>query len=223
MKCSKVRTSLSAMHDRRLREPECAEIAQHLAGCADCQCRERELRFVSLALREMPAQRPPVDLTYRLRVLASHERVRMMTGNGWWLRIQFTVHQILKPLAVPAAGGFFASLLFFAILAPSFTVHANTTNDVPVGLYTPASIVNPSPFAFDGQDVTLELTIDETATVSDYSVCGGKLSKDEMLAIANFLLFSSFKAATAFGQPVTSKMLLNISHSYDTLSPLAGS
>lgn len=223
MKCSRVRTSLSAMHDQRLREPERAEITQHLDGCIDCQCRERELRFASLALREMPVERPPVDLTYRLRVLASHERVRMMAGNSWWPEVQFMIHQILKPLAVPAAGGFFASLLFFAILVPSFTVHANTTNDVPVGLYTPASIVYSSPFAFDGQDVTLELTIDESATVSDYSVRGGKLSKGEMLAVANFLLFSSFKAATAFGQPVTSKMLLNISHSYDALSPLMGS
>ena len=212
MKCSRVRTSLSAMHDRRLREPERAEIAQHVAACMECQCLERDLRFVSLALREMPAQRPPVDLTYRLRVLASHERMRMMTGNSLWPKVQFMIHQILKPLAVPAAGGFFASLMFFAILAPSFTVHANTTNDVPVGLYTPASIVNPSPLAFDGQDVTLELTIDESNTVSDYSVCSGKLSKDEMAAIGNFLLFTSFKAATAFGQPVTSKMLLSISH-----------
>jgi hypothetical protein len=81
-----------------------------------------------------------------------------------------------------------------------------------VGLYTKVAIVDPSPFAFDGQDVMVELTIDETGAVSDYSIPGGNPSKDELRAVGNFLLFTSFKAATAFGQPVTSKMLLNISH-----------
>ena len=65
------------------------------------------------------------------------------------------------------------------------------------GLYTQVAIVNPSPFGFNGQDVTVEVTIDENGVVSDYSVPGGKLSKDEMRDVANFLLFTSFKAATA--------------------------
>ncbi len=107
-------------------------------------------------------------------------------------------------------GRFFASLLAFAILVPNFTVHASTTKDVPVGLYTQVSILNPSPFAFNGQDVMVELTIDEKGTVSDYSIPVGKLSNDELRDVRNFLLFTSFKAATAFGQPVASKMLLNI-------------
>lgn len=215
MTCSKVRTSLSAMNDCRLREPERAAVVQHLAECTDCQRRDWELKSVSSALREMPKKRPPLDLTYRLRVLASHERARLVAGSDWWASLRFHMNQVLRPLAVPAVGGFFASLLAFAILVPNFTVHANTTNDVPViGLYTPVSIVNPSPFAFNGQDVTIELTIDENGSVSDYSVPGGKLSKDEMRDVGNFLLFTRFKAATAFGQPVTSKMLLmlNISH-----------
>ncbi len=58
----------------------------------------------------------------------------------------------------------------------------------------------------------VELTIDETGAVSDYSIPGGQLSKDEMRALGNFLLFTSLKAATVFGQPVTSKMLFNIAH-----------
>ena len=198
------------MNDSRLREPERAAAVQHLAECADCERYERELRFVSLALREARPKRPPVDLTYRLRVLASHERARMIAGSNWWSTLRFRLNQILRPLAVPAAGGFFASLLAFAILVPNFTVHANTTNDVPVGLYTQVTILNPSPFGFDGQDVMVELTIDQNGAVSDYSVPGGKLSKDEMRAVGNFLLFTSFKAATAFGQPVSGKMLLNI-------------
>jgi hypothetical protein len=210
MTCSNVRTSLSAMNDSRLREPERAAVMQHVTDCTDCRRYEREMRFVSLTLRETAPKRPPVDLTYRLRVLASHERVRMMAGTNWWSTVRFRLNQILRPLAVPAAGGLFSSLLAFAILVPNFTVHANTTKDVPVGLYTQVSILTPSPFAFNGQDIMIELTIDENGSVSDYSIPGGKLSKDEMRDVGNFLLFTSFKAATAFGQPIASKMLLNI-------------
>ena len=216
MTCSEVRTSLSAMLDRRLREPERGAVVQHLTECAGCRRHERELRSASLALKEATSRRVPLDLTYRLRVLASHERARMLAGSDWWETLRFRFRQMLRPLAVPAAGGILSSVLFFAILAPSFTVHANTRTDVqkdvPVGLYTQVSVLSPSPFGFNGPNVTVEVTVDENGAACDYSVPGSKLSKDEMRDVGNFILFTSFKAATAFGQPVTSKLLLNICH-----------
>lgn len=212
MTCSKVRTSLSAMNDCQLREAERAAVVQHLAECANCRRLEREIRSVSMALRETMPKRPPLDLTYRLRVLASHERARILRGSDWWATVRFRINQILRPLAVPAAGGVLFSLLFFAILTPSFTVHANNYNDVPVAGFTQVSMVSPSPFGFSGQDITVEVTVDETGSVCDYSVRGGKMSKAEMSSVASFILFTTFKAATAFGQPVSGKMLLNITH-----------
>jgi hypothetical protein len=200
------------LNDGRLRGPERAAVIQHLAECPECRLYEREMRSISLALRDAPRHIPPQDLTYRLRVLASHERVRIEAGMDWLAGIRFRLNQLLRPLAVPAAGGLLASLLFFAVLTPSFTVHANTSNDVPVGLFTQVSMVSPSPFGFDGQDITVEVTIDKSGAVSDYAIPGRHLSKDEMRDVGNFILFSSFKAATVFGQPVTRKMILNISH-----------
>lgn len=213
MTCNEVRTSLSAMIDRRLREPEQAVVELHMTSCSECRRHERELRVVSLGLREVASSRPPVDLTYRLRVIASHERARMIAGSNWWTTIRFRLNQAIRPLAVPAAGGLLASLLSFAILAPNFTVHASTGPDMPVPLYTKVTIENPSPFVFHGQkDVMVELTVDETGVVSDYSIPTGKLSKDEMRAVGNFLLFTTFRAATVFGHPVSSTLLVNISH-----------
>lgn len=212
MLCRRMRTSLSAMTDGRLREPDQTAVLEHLADCADCRQYERELRSVSHALRETARKRPPLELAYRLRVIASHERVRTLAGSDWWSSLRFRLNQILRPLAVPAAGGLFSSMLFFALLVPSFTVHANTHNDVPVGLFTQVTVVNPSPFGFNGKDIIVEISIDENGVVSDYSVPGVVLSKDEMRDIGNFILFTSFKAATAFGQPVPGKMLLPIRH-----------
>lgn len=212
MKCSKVRTSLSAMNDFRQSELERAAVAQHLAGCTECEQYQQEIAYGTLGLRELAPQRPPVDLTYRLRVLASHERARMIAGSNWFSLLRFRLNQILRPLAVPAAGGLFASLLSFAILAPSFTVHASNVNDVPIGWYTPAAIADPSPFTFHAPDIMVELTIDEKGNVSDYSIPSGKMTRDEMRAIGNVVLFTSFRAATANGRPVTTKQLFNIAH-----------
>src|SRR5438128_1791280 len=153
MKCSHVRTSLSAMNEFRQSELERAAVSQHLIGCNDCERYGREISHVALSLRELKPRQVPIDLTYRLRVLASHERARMIAGTSWFSSLRFRLNQILRPLAVPAAGGFFASLMFFAMLAPSFTVHANNTNDVPFGLYTPVSILDPSPFTFHSSDI----------------------------------------------------------------------
>jgi hypothetical protein len=135
----------------------------------------------------------------------------MLKGSQWWATIRLRLNQLLRPLAVPAAGGVISSLMFFAILTPSFTVHANTRNDVPLR-YTQVAVVDPSPFGFDGRDIMVEVTVDESGTVSDYAVQGGTLTKDEMKEVANFILFTSFKAARAFGQPVSSKLLLSITH-----------
>jgi hypothetical protein len=200
------------MNDFRQGSPERAAVVQHLTECTECEQYEREIGYVTLGLRELKPQRPPVDLTYRLRVIASHERARMIAGSNWFSLLRFRLNQILRPLAVPAAGGIFASLLFFAILAPSFTVHASNIKDVPIGVFTPVSILDQSPFTFHSPDIMLELTIDENGNVTDYNVPSGTLTRDEMRAIGNVVLFTSFKAATAYGRPVPSKLLLNIAH-----------
>jgi hypothetical protein len=200
------------MNDFRQSGLERAAVVQHLAECTECERYQRELGYITLGLRELTPQRPPVDLTYRLRVIASHERARMNAGSNWFSLFRFRLNQILRPLAVPAAGGIFASLLFFAILAPNFTVHASTDHDVPLPVFTPVSIVDFSPFTIHGPDIMVELTIDETGNVSDYAVPGGVMTKDEMRAVGNVILFTSFKPAISYGRPVSSKLLLNIAH-----------
>jgi len=212
MVCRRVRSSLLELNDARLRASERTAVLEHLDECSECRSYEREIRSVSMALRESSRLVAPQELTYRLRVLASHERARVDAGIDWLAGFRFRLNQLLRPLLVPAAGGLFMSLLSFAVLTPSFTVHANTRNDVPVGLFTQVAMISPSPFGFNGTDVTVEVTIDESGAVADYAVPGASLTKDEMMDVRNFILFSSFKAATKFGQPVTSKLLLSIRH-----------
>lgn len=212
MICRKVRTSLLDLHDARLRASERAAVLEHLDECSECRAYEQETRAGSMAMREAPRLVPPQELTYRLRVVASHERVRVGTSIDWFSAFRFRVNQLLRPLMVPAAGGLFMSLLFFAVLTPGFTVHAGTGKDVPIGLFTQVAMISPSPFGFNGPDVMVEVTIDENGAVADYVVPGANPTKDEMGDIGNFILFSSFRAATRFGQPVTSKLVLNIRH-----------
>jgi hypothetical protein len=60
--------------------------------------------------------------------------------------------------------------------------------------------------------VIVQLTIDKNGVVSDFEVPQGSDSPEEMREIGNLVLYSSFVPATAFGQRVTGKILVNIHH-----------
>ena len=46
--------------------------------------------------------------------------------------------ELMRPLAIPTAGGFAAALVLFSMLAPSLAVRGGSvsTADTPTGLYT---------------------------------------------------------------------------------------
>jgi hypothetical protein len=48
--------------------------------------------------------------------------------------------------------------------------------------------------------------------VTDFEVPQGTSSPDELREIGNLVLYSSFSPATAFGQRVAGKILVNIHH-----------
>jgi hypothetical protein len=113
---------------------------------------------------------------------------------------------------VPAAGGMLASFLCFGVIVDTLQYHPEWQNDIPVGLYTQVAIDDVSPFSVNGKDVMVQLTIDKDGSVSGFEVPQGTATEDEMREIGNLVLYSSFTPATAFGQPVTGKILVNILH-----------
>jgi hypothetical protein len=165
------------------------------------------------ALLDLPVAPVPADLAVKLRVLASHERERQVNRFGWLKRRRMELNDLFKLLAVPVAGGLLSSLLLFTAMVDTLNAQLYlNTRDVPLGVYTQVSVGNLSPFAGNGEDLMVEVTIDPHGRVSDFSVPNGKVSPEQLRQVGNLLLYSTFTPATADGQPVSGKILVALHH-----------
>src|SRR6185312_6650768 len=70
----------------------------------------------------------PADLTAKLRVLASHERTRRLSRVSliarieyWSDRARLFFDNLMRPVAVPFAGGVISAITIFSVLLPCLT------------------------------------------------------------------------------------------------------
>jgi hypothetical protein len=211
MTCQSVQSSLWEL-------PLNEDVLAHLRACGDCELQRRQIRALSAGMRRLPIRRVPEVASMRLQVLASYRKQgQIPTAFGqWWLRMRMSFDNLLKPLAVPAAGGVMASLLCFGVIVNTLQYRADwgagLLNDIPVGLFTAVTMDDPSPFSCNGQDVIVQLTVDENGKVTDYTLPRGNASPAQMQEIGNLVLYTTFTPATSFGQRVSSKILVDIHH-----------
>jgi hypothetical protein len=168
-------------------------------------------------LRRLPANRPPEHLRTALHVVASKERQRVLARQSRLehasSRLRLCIDNLMRPLALPFAGGLVSALLLFSMLIPTFAFRRGVVgNDVPVALFTEPSIK--AQMAFDGfdydVDCVIEVTVNEQGRMVDYSVPkGSNLAPDLRRALENKLLFTEFTPATMFGQPTYGKVYLS--------------
>ncbi len=158
----------------------------------------------------------PKSLTSKLIVSASYDRQRRQ-GAGefsspwqcWHTRARLIVHDLMKPLAVPAAGGLLSSHLFFTMLVNTFALQMPAADDIPLGVFTQATVDTLSPFGFTGREDQPNSSIDKDGTSGWRSTNNVKLTREEMNHLGRLVLFTKFNPfATADGQPVSGKILL---------------
>ncbi|HUA82794.1 MAG TPA: hypothetical protein VMB85_02970 [Bryobacteraceae bacterium] len=174
--------------------------------------------MLSRTLRSLPRRLPPADLTSRLRVAASRERLRAIGLNiAFRDRFRLFFDNLMRPLALPFAGGVFSTVLLFSMcMMPMYSVHASSTSDVPTGLRTDAELLATAPIAASPEDVIVDVTIDREGRMIDYKIVCGNVARDEALrrSIEGTLLLTRFVPATAFGQPVEGRIRLLLWTSY---------
>ncbi len=170
------------------------------------------------ALRSLPARVPPPQLETALRVIASRERARAVNRRtlgkcvaSWADRASLTLHDIMRPLALPMAGGLVSAMVLFTVLAPSFAMQNPRllTNDVPTALSTEASVKGTPGIDLDNADIIVDLVVDENGRMVDYTIVkGNNVVNSESLrrSLENSLLFTTFTSGTQFGQPMLSKI-----------------
>lgn len=133
----------------------------------------------------------------------------------WLADFQLWSNNLMRPLAIPTAGGFISALLLFGVLAPSLAPSGSITGqDVPTVLYTEASVRSFMPLGFQDEDLTVEVTIDGEGRVIDYSLPNGH-GKGHGLHrnIGSYLLFTQFTPVRNFGQPVKAKVRISFQSS----------
>ena len=224
MSCDRVQETASGLLDRQLKNGDRERLLAHLANCRECAAHFDSIGKLREELRRLAAPQMPPELSGKLRVLASHERARQLTRvsvsarlEHWMGRAQLWFDNLMRPVALPVAGGLVSALVLFSMLVPNLSFAHNISDQSffthPVGLVVEqvGSVVKPmgSVFRIEPADAEIPsegnvvlLTIDATGRVSDYSMAHGKLTPD----LQNIIMFSQFLPATVLGLPTTGKV-----------------
>ena len=216
MSCQTVLNSLSEFLDRRLSGDERTRVAVHLTECRGCAAHLRELSELRNGLKSLPESAVPERLRTQLQVLASHERVRWnatktlsLALHTWAINVKLAVDNLMRPLAVPLAGGLASALLLFGILVPTLGFRPSVLNDVPTGFYTAATLVEVAAPGISNDETVVELYVDAKGQATDYSVQRGKVSPQMQADLTRMMFYSRCTPATWFGQPTNGKVLVS--------------
>jgi hypothetical protein len=217
--CGQFLRSASAYQDGRLAPEDRFSFESHRRVCSSCRVKAEQTREISAQLKALPVRLAPPNLRSELRVIASREALRnrnratlQSRWAAWRTELQLFTDNLMRPLAIPTAGGFFSALILFAMLAPGLSSRVSLTDDVPTGLHSDVQVMFMVPPGFSNtQDLIVEVTIDEHGRMTDYNIPSGQaLSNPEILrTIENNLLFTRFQPARTFGQPMPAKVLVN--------------
>src|SRR5215469_16326891 len=126
MSCENFEERISSHLDGLLEAGEREGVLGHLEICHDCGARLKSLRELRARLRRLEEPRIPRALAVRLRVLASHEHARRVSRATWSARIaswkaaiRLNFENLMRPVALPVAGGVLSALLLFGALVPT--------------------------------------------------------------------------------------------------------
>jgi hypothetical protein len=152
-------------------------------------------------------------------VLASHERERLLLKvnltarfRNWRERVQLSFDNMMRPLALPFAGGLLlpsAMVVFACIMqTPAFPYYVSGGDVTPPMIATDpdgevvdwvgqAPQLLPVTEDVSSDTIAVLLRIDPEGRVADYMVAQGEATQE----MKSFFLFSRFTPATSFCQP----------------------
>jgi hypothetical protein len=196
---------------------ERTRIAGHLSECRDCTARYRALTDLRESLKNMPPAAVPDRLQTELQVIASREIARRRATatlprafHNWATNLKLAIDNLMRPLALPLAGGLASAILLFGLLVPTLGFKPiGLMNDVPTGFYTAATLVEVAPFGTSNDETVVALYVDAKGQAMDYTVQKGKISPAMQADLSQMMFFARFTPATWFGQPTNGKVLVS--------------
>ena len=215
MTCVSARQKLAGYAQEQLDPAERGDLRRHLKHCDACFDEYEYQARLASPMRELPVAEPPAMLSTQIRL-----RTLALPRPGLWERWQVHVANLMRPVALPAAGGLLSALILFGVLLPAVWVtrvaHAAEPAgyDVPAWLFTLPQFKDSSPLPLT-DDLVVEAWIDERGNVTNFEVLsptarGPAVEKMLLLQSTNLLLTTKFEPATRFGQPTAGKVLLSL-------------
>ncbi len=230
MSCDNVQERISSFVAGRLPDAERENVLAHISSCRDCNAYLESVDSVRRAISELKRPPVPAALSARLRVLASHEHARQVARISWsarlsdWSdRLALAFNNAMRPLAFPFAGGIASALILFGLVIPTMTFEHALADQVfftapegdVVGLtptggrYDLPESENPpwlerADAAVPDAANVVDLTIDQTGRVSDWTIVRGELTPD----LTSIILLGKFSPATntLLGVPTTGRV-----------------
>jgi anti-sigma factor RsiW len=211
MTCLLAREQLAAFLQHELRVDQAAVLRHHLRDCGACHDEYEYQARLSSPLRDLRPVEPPPALATAIRLRVSARR--QSTWTYLWQRWQVHLANLMRPVALPAAGGLLAALILFSVLMPRVWVTPTVGRDVPTALSTDPQFKQASVLPVY-EDVLVEAWIDEQGKIAGYQVLnagqnGANASQTLGYQAGDVLLTTIFKPATSFGQPTAGKVLLS--------------
>lgn len=215
MNCTETRSLLSLYLDGAVTGRQMHEIGGHLSNCPACAAHYAALKRTQHAVAGLGRRQPPPDLALRIRVALSHEIAKQKRPmfEGVFVRVDNAVRSFM----VPATAGALSAVIFFGLLIGFFAMPQQLqarNNDVPTSLYTPPEL-RLSPFGWqmssiDADSIVVEVVVGADGRVQDYRIVSAPSGSAEMMTQLNsMLIFTQFRPATSFGQPVAGRALLS--------------
>jgi hypothetical protein len=206
--------------DGRLSGREMQAVAAHLESCGQCAGEWKSLEEAQASLAVLGPAPEPADLTLRIRVAISQERVRR--SHGLFYTFDLAWRNTFGPFLLHAAAGFASAVLLLGsviVLVSMFTQpeSAQASADEPLGMATAprflylSSVAGESQMSVVSSPVVIEAYVNGSGQVYDYRIVSGPTDDATRQQVENLLLWSRFEPARRFGQPVPGLAVLSFS------------
>jgi hypothetical protein len=133
--------------------------------------------------------------------------------NRWRDRVELSLRNLMRPLALPAVGGLCSAVFLFSTLVPMFkSAYAfGGPGDIPTMLTTEPLLKYAGPITFADSDAVVDLKLNDQGRIIDFTIVSVPGQQNEALrrSIENSLLFTEFRPATTFGRGVASTVRIS--------------
>jgi hypothetical protein len=216
MRCSSVQQLLSSYLDGAVSRKEWAQVSEHLERCAECAAQYECLCETQKLVSSLGRKSAPAEVALRVRVALSQElaHARRARWDGLIVRWQNALNAVM----VPATAGLITTIIIFGLLISFlyYPAQFSAANDVPTAFYTPPELQF-APFELatgvsNTDALIVEAYVGANGRVQDYRILSGP---DNMTSLSpdlkNALIFTTFRPATSFGRPISSRAILSFS------------